>query len=74
MHKSAVQQQMNGENVVCVYIYVCVCVHIYVHTHTHTMEYYSAIRKKTILPFATAYMDLESITPTELSQRKVDDL
>ena len=38
------------------------------------MEYYSAIRKKTILPFATAYMDLESITPTELSQRKVDDL
>ena len=25
----------------------------YTHTHTHTMEYYSAIKKKEILPFAT---------------------
>ena len=32
---------------------VCVCVYIYIHTHTYTMEYYSAIKKNEILPFAT---------------------
>ena len=28
---------------------------------THTMKYYSAIRKKEVLPFAATWMDLESI-------------
>ena len=32
------------------------------------MEYYSAIKKKEILPFVTAWMDLESIMLSEISQ------
>ena len=30
-------------------------------THTHTHEYYSAMRKKEVLPFATRWVDLECI-------------
>ena len=32
------------------------------------MEYYVAERKKELLPFATAWMDLESIVLSEISQ------
>ena len=32
------------------------------------MEYYAAERKKEFLPFATAWMELESIIPSEISQ------
>ena len=32
-----------------------------IHTPTHTLEYYSAIKKNKILPFATTWMDLEGI-------------
>ena len=32
------------------------------------MEYYAAERKKELLPFATAWMELESIILSELSQ------
>ena len=32
------------------------------------MEYYMAERKKEFLPFATAWMELESITLSEISQ------
>ena len=35
--------------------------------YTHTMEYYSAMRKKEILPFARTRMDLEGILLSELS-------
>ena len=42
--------------------------------YIHTMEYYSAIKKKETLPFATAHMDLESITLTEITQRKINAL
>ena len=38
-----------------------------IHTHTHTLEYYSAIKKNKILPFATTWMDLEGITLREIS-------
>ena len=34
------------------------------------MEYYSAIKKNEILPFAAKWMDLEIIILSELSQRK----
>ena len=36
--------------------------------YTYTMEYYTAERKKELLPFATAWMDLESIMLSEVSQ------
>ena len=32
------------------------------------MEYYAAERKKELLPFVTAWMDLESIMLSEISQ------
>ena len=36
----------------------------------YTMEYYSAIKKNEILPFATTWMELEGIMLSEISQRK----
>ena len=36
--------------------------------YIHTMKYYSAIKKNEILPFATTWMDLEVIMPSEISQ------
>ena len=30
-----------------------------VYIHTHIMEYYSAIKKNAIMPFAATWMDLE---------------
>ena len=35
--------------------------------HIYTMEYYAAERKKELLPFATAWMELESIILSEIS-------
>ena len=37
-------------------------------THIEKMEYYSAIKKNEILPFATTWMDLEGIMLGEISQ------
>ena len=42
--------------------YVCV------YTHTHIMEYYSAIKKNEMMPFAATWMDLEIIIISEVSQ------
>ena len=36
------------------------------------MEYYTAERKKELLPFATAWMELESIMLSEISQAMKD--
>lgn len=36
------------------------------------MKYYSAARRDEILPFATKWIDLESIMPSEISQTKKD--
>ena len=36
--------------------------------YIYTMEYYTAERKKEHLPFATAWVDLESIMLSEISQ------
>ena len=36
--------------------------------YIYTMEYYTAERKKELLPFATAWMELECITLGEISQ------
>ena len=40
--------------------------------YIYTMEYYSAIKKKEILPFATAWLDLEIIMLREISQSEKD--
>ena len=40
--------------------------------HRYTMEYYSAIKKREILPFATAWIDLEGSMLSEVSQRKTN--
>ena len=36
------------------------------------MEYYSVIKKKKILPFATVWMDLKNIMLSEISQPEKD--
>ena len=36
------------------------------------MEYYLAIKKNEILPFATTWMELKGIMPSEISQSKKD--
>ena len=41
---------------------------------TYTMEYYSAIKKKEILPFATTWIYLEGIMLNEISQRKTNTI
>ena len=38
----------------------------------YTLEHYSAIKKKEILSFATAWMDLESIVLSEITQSEKD--
>ena len=38
----------------------------------YTVEYYLAIKKKKILPFATIWMDLENIILSEISQLEKD--
>ena len=40
--------------------------------YIYTMENYTAERKKELLPFATAWMDLESIMLSEISQAVTD--
>ena len=44
----------------CVHVCVCVCV----------TEYYSAIKKSKIVPFATIWMDQKNIMLTEMSYRE----
>ena len=38
------------------------------------MEYYSAIKKNEIMPFAAIWMDLEIIILNEVSQRKTNSI
>ena len=68
----SINRWMDKEDVVymCgIYIYVIYICGIHTHTHTHThREYYSAIKKDGILPYATVWMDLEGIMLSEISQ------
>ena len=34
------------------------------------MEFYSALNKKKIMPFAATWMELETLRPSEVSQRE----
>ena len=60
-------------------LFVCVCVYIHTHTHIYIYVYiytyiyiYDGIllsnKKDEILPFATTWMDLESIILSEINQ------
>jgi len=40
--------------------------------YIHTMEYYSAIKKNKIMPFAATWMELETFILSELSQKEKD--
>ena len=40
--------------------------------YIYTMEYYSAIKKNQIMPFAATWMDLEIIILSEVSQKEKD--
>ena len=41
--------------------------------YIYTMEYYSAARKKEILPLSTTWMELEDIMLSEISQAEKDN-
>ena len=38
--------------------------------YIYTMEYYSAIRRNEIVPFAETWMDLETVIQSEVSQKE----
>ena len=40
--------------------------------YIYTMEYYSAIKKEKIMPFAATWMHLETLILSEVSQKEKD--
>ncbi|KAF0880162.1 LORF2 protein, partial [Crocuta crocuta] len=46
------------------------CTYTYIYIYT-LMEYYLAIKMNEIFPFATMWMELECITLSKISQRKI---
>ena len=40
--------------------------------YIYTMEYYSAIKKNKIMPFAATWMELETLILNEVSQKEKD--
>ena len=48
-------------------------IYIYTYIYIHTTEYYAAIRRNEILPFATMWMELEGIMLREISPSEKDN-
>ena len=42
----------------------------HINIHGHTMEYYSAIKRNEVMPFAATWMDLEIIILSKVSQKE----
>ena len=42
--------------------------------YIYTMEYYSAIKKNKIMPFAATWVELETLILSEVSQKKTDTM
>ena len=72
-------------NIYVQYIHICVCVYMcvlyicimymyntYIYVCVYIMEYYSAIKKNEIIPFATTWMQLEIIIQNEVNQTKTN--
>ena len=38
--------------------------------HMYTIEYYSAIKRKEVMPFAETWMDLKAVTQSEENQKE----
>ena len=56
-------------------MYACVYTHTHACTRAHTpMEYYSAMKKNEVLPFAMMWMELECVMLSKISQRKTNTI
>ena len=42
--------------------------------YIYTMEYYSAIKKNKIMPFAATWMQLEMVIRSEVSQKETNSI
>ena len=45
---------------------------MYIYTYIYTMEYYSAIKKNKIMPYAATWIELETLILSEVSQKDKD--